>query len=358
MNYRQVKIHAAETLGASGTKIIPINVKDPITRITIQGYVTVGVAPRLAPIVDALTKVEIVDGSDVIYELSGSEIVAASFYEGHKHISFHEWNIPSVASEFCVDLYFGRFIGDPLLAFDPTKFSNPMLRITWDCTKPSAAAAVIILEVDAYCFDEKIISPIGLLRTTQHQSYTGGVSTYEYVDLPTDLPIRKLYLQTKQYGVAVASVFEGAKLSEDNDKRVVFDMDAHDWKFKMSHEFGYCSQNWWAYPTGVGLGEWFPAPAEDMMVVGVTTMDMVAFMINETRGCRALALSADVTALLQGHAKGTIPYWVWCFPFGLQQEIDDWYDVTRVGSLRLRVKSGTVGTSTTYNTILQQLRRY
>lgn len=358
MNYRSVKIHAAEALGTSGTKIIPINVKDPITSLMIQGNISVGAAPRLAPPVDALTKVAIVDGSDVIFELSGSEVIAHGFYEGQKLIPYAELNYPDIDTGFALEFFFGRYKFDPLLAFDPTKFSNPMLRITWDVSVCNDAATAIELEVDAECFDEKIISPVGFLRTTEHHSYTGVDDTYHYIDLPTDLVIRKLYLQTKDYCEPPGYALTDVKLQEDNDKRVVFEMDRTTWANKIARDFGYMLQNAWVYATGYPDGRCYPAPGEAVMAIGSQQADYRDFMVNRSRGCCISVISADTTDTVQLIVTGTIPFYVWCYPFGLQQEIDDWYDVTRVGSLRLRVKAGSDGSDTTYNTILQQLRRY
>ncbi len=46
-------------------------------------------------------------------------------------------------------------------------------------------------------------------------------------------------------------------------------------------------------------------------------------------------------------------------PFGLQNEIEDWFDVTKVGNLKLEIKgASSVGTSHTAEIVLQQLRKY
>ncbi|GAH84695.1 unnamed protein product, partial [marine sediment metagenome] len=59
------------------------------------------------------------------------------------------------------------------------------------------------------------------------------------------------------------------------------------------------------------------------------------------------------------HVKGDAPYQMFSFPMGKQDEVDDWYDVTRVRDLRLRIAGGTAPTGTgNTRTILQQLRRY
>jgi len=358
MNYRSVKIHAAEVLGTTGTKLIPIRIQDPITRILLKGTVTFGAAPRIAPTVDALTKVEIVDGSDVLFELSGSEMVAHRFYEGHKQVLSPESNIPDAAWGYVVEMLFGRYIFDPLLAFDPKQFSNPMLRVTWNALAPNVNATAFSLEVDAECFDEKQPSPLGFLRTTEYHSIAGADSAYHYVELPVDLPIRKLYLQCKNYGEPLGYNLAAVKLQEDNDKRVVFDMDADKWVDLMSDWFGYLLQNFWAYGTGWADGAVFVAPSEAMMATAANTAAYGHYMINRTRGSAISVQSADETDLFEGMVTGCVPHQVFCYPMGIQKDIEDWYNLENVKSLRLRVLAGTDGDDVTFNTILQQLRRY
>ena len=46
------------------------------------------------------------------------------------------------------------------------------------------------------------------------------------------------------------------------------------------------------------------------------------------------------------------------FPFGDQQDLDDWYDVQLKGSVQLRLKGGDHATIGVAQVVLQQLRRY
>jgi hypothetical protein len=57
--------------------------------------------------------------------------------------------------------------------------------------------------------------------------------------------------------------------------------------------------------------------------------------------------------------SGWLPHGVICFPFGQQDQLDDWYDVTGLGSLRLRIKAGaSAADSDTFYVALQQKRLY
>jgi hypothetical protein len=60
-----------------------------------------------------------------------------------------------------------------------------------------------------------------------------------------------------------------------------------------------------------------------------------------------------------GIVRGFLPHGSIVIPFGDQNDIADWYDVTKLGSLRLQITAGSsVGSSSTCEVITQQMRRY
>jgi len=358
MNYRTAVILPLKTLGASGTEVIDINVKDPISALRFEvAWTSHSSGEYLYPILDVFSKIELVDGSDVLMSLSGTELAALHFYEGNPFIFVEAGNLWSNTSKMHLQVNFGRFFRDPLLALDPTKFRNPQLRITYNRVTPHASASALTLEVTAELFDEKVISPIGFLRATQFHSYSPAATTYEYIDLPTDLPIRKLYLQTREFGQAAANLLTDVKLSEDNDKRIPFDMTDTNWANLCAMKWGALYQSFWANTRGSSAYV-FCAPCKGETVAALNTTDDVGVrVVGMSGGCFTFA--ADVTTdIIEGVLKGFLPYFVYCYPFGDEGDPADWYDVTRVGSLRLRVQSGSASVGAINNTILQQLRRY
>lgn len=357
MNYRTVTILASEALGASGTKIIPLNIKDPITALIFNYTYTVGAGVRLLPEPDAFTKIELVDGSDVLMSLSGTEMAAMHFYDGHPFINLGASNIQSTSGHGMLRHYFGRFFRDPVLAFDPTKFRNPQLKISWDVTDIEANATDLTVTVLAECFDEKLISPVGFLQSREFHSYSPGASEHEYVDLPTDLLLRKLFLQTKEFGTSSSGLLTSLKLSEDNDKRIPFDILRANLENKCGIEFGICHQNTYCQPLGVA-DPIFCAPAAWIMLGLLDTTATRAIQFHGVTGGRITLVGDTSTDVLTGSISGILPYYVYCIPFGEGGDIEDWYDVTKVGSLRLDIESGADAAGAIFNTILQQLRRY
>jgi len=62
---------------------------------------------------------------------------------------------------------------------------------------------------------------------------------------------------------------------------------------------------------------------------------------------------------VQFQIRGKNPHGCICIPFGEQDVIEDWYDVTKLGSLKLRIKGGPDAAAGDANNIItQQLRRY
>jgi len=75
-------------------------------------------------------------------------------------------------------------------------------------------------------------------------------------------------------------------------------------------------------------------------------------------GGRLKKISATATMNAQFHVSGYLPHGVWEIPFGNQADPDDWYDVTRVGALKLDVTTYAAAVTDAVQIFLQQLRKY
>ena len=357
MKYRTTTLLAEENLSTSGTKTIDVNIGDVITALQLQTRITFSTGARLIPEPDVYSKIELVDGSDTLLSLSGAQIAALSFYEGMKQIDWAATNLTSSTEEGYLRINFGRFLRDPVLAFAPKKFKNPQLKITYNAAAVQAAATPVYLRVIAECFDEKAVSPVGFLQMREFNSYVGSASAYKYIDLPTDLVLRKLYLQTKGFGISHTALLTSVKLDEDNDKRIPFDILTKDWMNMQLMEFGRCHQYLGAYTSGASYPVWgAPCNVENFNCMNASAQNAVQATTG-TGGKFSFDASTS-TQIVIGALEGSLPYYVHCYPFGDQMDMADWYDVTRIGALRFRVYSGASGASCTYNTILQQLRKY
>ncbi|MHA1305497.1 MAG: hypothetical protein ACTSPI_17495, partial [Candidatus Heimdallarchaeaceae archaeon] len=112
MNYRQATIQSTVTLTDNKTDTYDINVQEPISRITLQLRGTNADSVPDGHPAKGISKIELVDGSDVLYSLSGEEAQATDFYDtGHTPlnvVSFVNANIWTCI----VNMNFGRWLYD------------------------------------------------------------------------------------------------------------------------------------------------------------------------------------------------------------------------------------------------------
>jgi hypothetical protein len=359
MNYRIAELLSAEdqTAGA-GTKTIEIGGSDIISRIDLQWIITKATVGMQSYPHKDITKIELVDGSDVLHSLDGGQNQALCIFDRKVGTMTHGQSINANSQRSLFGIDFGRFLFDPVLALDPSKFRNLQLKITYDEDVSDTAATANSLAVWAHCFDEKMVSPIGLLSAKNIESWSlSAAGAYHYLDLPTDQIIRKMLIQGYRKAYEPWYQVIGAKLSEDTDKRIPFD-----WNLEVYHQ----------------LRKAIDKPVEELLVSDITgaagvyyttPTDYWATLVTQGQSAGtqigtgasgrggAYTLAVGGSGQFQAIARGWLPNHCFQFPFGDQMDMDDWYDVTMLKSLKLRLLSGS-GTSGNVDTILQQLRRY
>lgn len=362
MNYRLADILAEKSLNTTATEVIPINIQDPISRIDILWKPTLWDDAMAAALPAGITKIELVDGSDVLHSLNGRENQALCLYDRRLPTMNSPRLISGNISHCMMGIDFGRYLFDPELAFDPTKFRNPQLKITHDCTAVGALTTVHSLTIKAHIFDEKAISPIGFLTANEHFVWTpSAADKYEYVNLPLDRVIRQILLRGHLDATDPTNVVDYFKLSEDNDKRIPFDVELSDYCHMMRGVWQQIIEGVTEYASYTpGHFYKYVTPTDEFtqpLMMGNTT-GVYVWATAATKGGLMQRMASD-TMGCSGMVFGYLPHHCIQFPFGDQKDINDWYDVTRLGSLRARMMSGDdCSTTSVISLVLQQLRRY
>lgn len=359
MKYRIVEVMANQAFAAAGTHIQPIRTRDIISALHFHLGTTVTAGPHLTHLLAAFPKIEIVDGSDVIMSLSGTEMGGTYFYDTGKLASYMVYTSYAGVHDAEVSIQFGRWVGDELLALDPNRFDNLQIRITHDYALHSTTCTNAHIEIHAEVFDEKVISPIGFLQTREFETHVPATTTVHPIELPVDLPIRKLFVQSPNINIDVASNLGRTRLDEDNDKRVVYDLSQLRWEAFILKWYPLCVQRFLMVVQQGPGNPFFAAPSAAGLISVTNATGILAWQAGAAVAGRYAVITASNTDLLYGHVTGHHPYGMMCMPFGKQDDIDDWYDTSGIGDLRFRVWGGTaVGATPLLNTVLQQLRRY
>jgi len=362
MNYRLADVLAEKSVTVNTTETIDIRIIQPISRFIIRCRATnaAATATLLANPAALLTKIELVDGSDVLFSLSGYEAQALNAYEMGVTPDTEIIDGTGNDQHATFIINFGRKLFDRELALDPTRFRNLQLKITndWDACDANAVAGYIL--VKAEIFDERVISPIGFLMSKVIESYTmGAAAAYKYIDLPTDHPFRKLLLRPYLTNVAVNASLSEFKLSEDNDKRIPIDVSVDQYLRYMMSVWPVLAEHFQLIlSTTVAsvytIPTYWPMPLMMLSAAGYANYDATYYSAER----HSIDANASISGESVGVIFGYVPHHTIEFPFGDQMDLDDWYSLKPEQSLRARIYQQAGGSGAVTALFGQQLRRY
>ena len=362
MNYRVSQIQTLVTLTDNKTDVYEIRVKEPISRITISLRGTNADSVPDGHPAKAISKIELVDGSEVLYSLSGEQAQAVDFYDTGKTplnvVSFVNANIWTCL----INMNFGRHLWDTQLALDPKKFKNLQLKVTHkvaDTAGSGTTSTTSTITIYAHVFDEKAVSPTGFLMNKEIFAYViGAQNSYKEIELPTDYVYRRMMMQALYVGQDIGTIINQFRISEDNDKRIPFDIKVSDHLKMIAPEYGKWEEAIVCANTGSAVAFYTAIDYEYAMghlgTVDVdTTQQLNAYPIGG-RFYLTGAGASEAVINFEGYAPhGCVP--IFC---GQQEDIADWYDVRKIGSLVARFKAGSHAGTSTARMIIQQLRTY
>ena len=358
MKYRLNTFFARKNYATDATIVIDLNMEDVVSNIII-GVETVNVGDTIIEHVMAiLTKIELIDGSDVLFSLDGYQAEALDWYNrGGKFRANWNWCLNGQSVSRFVGINFGRWLWDKEYAFDPKRFTNPQLRITVDPDAGVNTPSSVYITCWANMFESPPAGLRGFLMSKEIKEYTMAANTHEYTDLPLDWPYRALYFQPFLRGTESHQCIQNLKISEDQDKRVPYNHGVPDIINTIAGLYGRVEESYimaattayvylyitaTTHVTAVGVG-WAATP----IATGVCCYD--------GDGGRLKVASKTAAANLQVDVRGDIPHAVFEIPFGLKNEEADWYDVRGLGNLKLDVTGGAAATG---HIFLQQVRSY
>jgi len=356
--HRTTEILASESATTAATKTIDINISEMISRIVIEFKGTNNGATPTAHGAKMVSKIELVDGSDVLYSCSGIESQAVTYYgEGRLPFMINDYR-NDVMNIQTFELNFGRWLWDTELALDPTKFKNLQLKITHNKALGGSSPDAGNLRVFADVFDEKKISPRGFLMTKEFYTYTLTSSAHEFIDLPTDYPYRLLIVQSLSAGKQPWEQYNKIKLSIDNDRKVPINNLSTSDLLKLWRPTEPIVEEICGTGTGSAVTHYTTFTFETYLtILGFDAATTTAYC-NQSYGGKA-DIAFDSAEHFQGHVVGLAPHGALALQLWDKDSISDYFQAQNYGSVRLDLTAGSsVGSSSTCEVVIQQLRTY
>lgn len=360
MNYRVAQLLAPEDLDTAGTKVIDIDINKPISRLDIRWQVTRGSTGMSAGGPADISKIELVDGSKRLVSMTGYEAQALGYYNRPGVLFDHGQSLTGNSQVNIFPIDFGRHLWDEVLAFDPTKFVNPQLRITYDEDVSDTGVTVNECEVLAHIFDEKVVSPMGFLSPIEHYDYTlGADNSFETIELPEDRPFRQILVRAYQDAYEPWYSIDEARFDEGTLDRIPFEYtNLENYLRLMKSVWPPIIYPLQARASVAGIAHYLPMTIYWLTVVGSQqsgTGNPYANAAN-TRGGK-VTLYAGSTIDCNIYCSGWLPWHCYQFPMGKPMDIDDWYNPAGKKP-RLRLRASTGATSSTGQVVLEELYKY
>jgi hypothetical protein len=329
------------------TKTIDLDLVDPVSALGFEFEATNGSTNNQNnPLPFAITKLEIVDGSDVLCSMSFRQAQALQFYKTGKRVLLREDEGPSSAQTIGCMILFGRYLWDREYALDLSKFKNPQLKITWDLTNIRACSATTAwvsgsLKISAWAkVMEGQAAPGNFLMDKEIEAWTGATSGDKRHELPVDHVYRMLMvLQHNSFAGSEISVSK-LKLTCDTDKYIPFERYTKQFQEEMAQRFGNIIV-WKRHHACHADTIWFPIFGEPQLKMTGTVLGHTInygwswtgnACINFADGSgNPVTSDTRFDSLIEGFSLHcSLP-----IPFGVMDEPDTWFDPAGYKKLEL-----------------------
>jgi len=227
MRVRDAVIEYQKTLDNAGTLTKDLDLVDPVSALYLEFEATNGgTSNKRNWISDVITKIEVVNGSDVLYGLNLLQLEALFFYKtGRMPTMFPSEFADGIQRHGCLIL-FGRHLWDPDYCMDFTRYANPQLKIT------SNLNAIRDVGVDGFLTGtlkgsivakvmEDSPKPSHYLMAKEIKAFTSAASGEERIELPIDYVYRMLMLRSYLEGIDIEYPMQQLKFTCDTDKFVM-----------------------------------------------------------------------------------------------------------------------------------------
>lgn len=342
---RTVQLYAPGDIGTAGTLIVDINTKDQISAIDFTWDCTnVTVSVMLASVLECISKIELVDGSEVLASVHAGDLYGIDYWANGKLPYTYGGMAVGAHFGFAVRLNFGWYLWDEEFAFRPELYKNPQLKITWD--EDACNTGVIVNEFSASMHLDTQPGgggAKGMIVTREIVSNLMAASSHSYVDLPTDRRLIGMYLRGDSVDHDTPDLFNTLKLDLNSGAVVIFEQTIANYVRACCCgdllAFPMCGDNVVTAKTLYSVFSFLNrVTIEYDATAHVTAQTLFALATYDTGQLIELTASVDIQCDFM-HVHGYLPGRIIPVPFGDLMKPGTWLAMNQSDSLRADILS-------------------
>jgi hypothetical protein len=304
------------------------------------------------PIHRNVLDIEIIDGANVLYSVSGIQAWALACAQLGQAPLQRFSALGGDIQTMEIPIMFGRYWGDREYAFDATKFQNPQLRVRYNMAtvNPIGVTGFTTLTTQLTVLAEVMegaAAPRALLMAKEHYTWTSAVG-WEYIDLPRDYPYQAMMYRSHLAATHPYGVVGALRLRCDAGKVTPFEVSAEDLIHLMMVREPKLEYRISDHLANGGTFTSYLEELEDVaMIYEGAAVDVLLHYQNFEYGSQIVnvyrAGVAEPNRMNVGvHVHGYCPFGYIHVPFGDPKVPSDWFQAKTFGSVRLEAL-GVVG---------------
>lgn len=356
MKLRDVYLVNGETLSDAQTFTYNISRGLKILYLRVQYSAKNGATSNTVGRLNGMvSKLQVIDGSDVKHSLSMREEQARNF-DMYKRLPFQQLSQvggATVTEEAIID--FRRFDGDTAFYLDTATMNNPQLSFTHDLTISATAGFATgtgSLTVIARVIDSGAPSRLGYIMAKELDSFSSTSSGDHTTDLPLDFPISEIMVLDPLDSNSPDTYLSNFKLTADTDSFIPVDESYADLLRANVEELGQGEQDQDLLPdtTFDAFGDFYYKTRAWISEAGATGKAVLTVVTaNEQKGDFTTGETGTMTATLRGSAPHGAVY----YKFGDGMSADQIFSPQGVGKFQLKLTNAATGATPKVVTIQQ-----
>ncbi len=359
MYYREVEILRAESIATAGTKTIDINLTDAISKLSVIIKKTNTNSTPIAHPGKIIKNILVCDGADVLFGMNGQDAQALAYFTENKQPASMINYVVGQWSMQIIEIKFGRFLYDELLALDPKRFNNLQIKIEHDLDLGGSTGTVADLSVYAHVFDEKVIEPAGYLYNKEIYSFLPVANAWKYIDLPTDFSIRAIMFGANECEDGPEYNLAELKLTEDQGKHILCQSLMERYLLQSSAYYDPWMEKVIVRTATTALVAFYASPHWERTYLCIPDGAAYATQAPSAAGCKYSVGNLTNGRVNDGWAQGHNPFGQTFIKTHGGDKLDDVWKIGVKGSGRLELKAGNTPDVDEYVRVhTQQIRTY